>query len=218
MKKPWDIMPELQPDRLDVIGKCIETARDNVSELRDSESGDNPWAHGCRAYAWSGTELENASKKYDWLDATMHNNIFDGAIGKVPFTLSKDDPTEISKRTRKKMARLPDHERETQLDFGFKHIWSDEQVRFCFIIEATANEVFGVACLGVLKSGRIVARYKIDLVNEVKLLVDTETASDIPHEVPEYQPGFKNDNNTKQGDNDINGSQDEQRDVDGGKE
>jgi len=219
MKVPWEIRPELTPEKLDMIGEAIASARDEVAVLRMSDNGDNAWAHGCRAYVWAGTALEKLSATQPWLYARMNLNKFTGRIGELPFTISRDDPDEVCDRTKNKISRLPDHEYNIQGDFGFEHVWSDSQARFCFVIDATADEVFGVSCLGVLNNGVIVARYDTDLYSSVKTLKDTDPPDNTPHEVPEFNPSFKVDGDKADStinDNNDAGRLNEKNDVDGG--
>jgi len=218
MKKPWEIRPELQSDRLDVVAATIANARDEVAQLRLSENGDNPWAHGCRAYTWTGTALEKLSTSMPWLYAKMDMNIFNGRIEDLPFTVSRDDPEELSIRTKDKVSRLPNHENNEQRDFGFDHVWSDSQVRFVFAVDSTAEEVFGVSCLGILKNGTVVARYDANILGEIRSLVDIDPPDDSAHEAPEFNPSFKHDEDNSENivnDNENAGEQSEQGDVKG---
>lgn len=189
MKKPWHIQTQFSEERLDVIAAQIVNARNNVADKREPESGDNPWVHGVRAYGWAGTAIEAAASQHNWLTASMRMNLFDGRIEGLRFSISRDDPSDISERTHKKLQRLDD----PQSDFGFEHVWSNDQVRFCFIIDSDADEVFGISCVGVLNSGLIVARHDIDLVQAVTTIIDLSpnTTVEPPDFVPEYEPKFK---------------------------
>jgi hypothetical protein len=101
MKKPWDINPDLEEDRLIAIASFISDVRAEVVELHDEVLGDTNKSLGFRAYECCRSRITSeslGSGNWPWLKVITAEGRFTFAIGKTPVRFYRGVPTSIEER------------------------------------------------------------------------------------------------------------------------
>ena len=109
MKKPWQIHPDLLPERLSTVAGLIASVRSVCVDEHRPEAGDGAWGLGCRVYERTIRALANASGGHDWLEVVEWAGLqFVFAIGAVPFKFyrGEHDDTADPRRLRQSHPEL----------------------------------------------------------------------------------------------------------------
>lgn len=95
MQDPWDIVPELTPERIMQVASLIRSVRDDVIDLHNEELGDTARSTGLRAYEccrqqiiWATLDSEN----WSWLGMLKDDGRFTFSIGGVPVRMYRGSP------------------------------------------------------------------------------------------------------------------------------
>lgn len=137
-KSPCDLHPDLEVDRVRLIGKIIKDARNGARLEHNPEAGDTSWSTSCRGFSWAWQRLlgKAGTEGYEWLstvDSTMH---YVGAIGSVPFRFYHGD----SKKPKNKFIEEKFSQRQ-QFNLDLGAVPAHQDLIFLFAAETDVQGV-----------------------------------------------------------------------------
>lgn len=181
-KKPWDFHPDLTEECLSVVAAVLFRARVGVFELHDAENGDNAWSLGCRAHAWCGKQLVDASRQanMEWLTIISAGMGFCFLIGGVPVRFYRGNPNERHARTmrqsRQELAQL-------ELGFSADHEGSDLRWRFAIVLD-DFGDVEEIIFVGLRDDGTRACYWQVPLPDAVPDDLDIDQKHEDSVELP----------------------------------
>jgi len=98
-KTPQFHHPDLSDDRLQYLADLMVKVRHDTLELYDEVGGDDPWSHGCRAYARTKSNIVKESENLEWLKVLDASLQFVFAIGEVPIRFYRGAPEKPNEKT-----------------------------------------------------------------------------------------------------------------------
>lgn len=116
--KPWDLEPDLAPDRLQWIARQFVAVRRQAVEDFSPAKGDNRWSHGCTCYARQSAVILKAalSGDYPWLRVIDPSLKFVFSVGAVLLRFFKGDVENPGTNLRESFPEL--RVRQRSLDLG----------------------------------------------------------------------------------------------------
>jgi len=179
-KTPSEIHPCLTNERIDFIGNLIFRVR--AENLDAAEDRDNGWSIGCRAYAWTCSELQRQAESLPWLSIVDPSLSFIAQIGSVQFSFYKG----MAEKPKSNIySRAQSHPELHQKSFLFDDLPIPEKLVWAYAVETdlegtTTNiEFFGASESGEIVASRIVPIFEIS--NNLVAINDTASkAVDLP--------------------------------------
>lgn len=137
-QSPCDLHPDLELDRIRLVGKIIKDARNGARREHNPDAGDTPWSTHCRGFSWSWQQLLKKAgiEGYEWLstiDPSMH---YIGSIGDVPFRFYRGD----SNKPKTKFV-VEKYLQRQQLNLDFGTTPAHQGLIFLFAAETDAQGV-----------------------------------------------------------------------------
>lgn len=137
-QSPCNLHPDLELDRVRLIGKIIKDARNGARLEHNSEAGDTGWSSGCREFSWAWQRLLGAAgtKGYEWLSTIDSSIHYVGAIGSIPFRFYRGD----SKKPKNKFIEEKFSQRQ-QFNLDLGAVPAHQDLIFLFAAETDAKGV-----------------------------------------------------------------------------
>lgn len=101
VKKPWEVIPNLQFDALKAVAALIRDTRDDVITLHDQDLGDTVKGTGLRAYECCRTKIIEAAlhnSDMPWLGIIEPDGRFTFSINSVPVRFYRGSPNSPTER------------------------------------------------------------------------------------------------------------------------
>lgn len=166
MKRPWDIHPALQEERLVTVAEILKSVRQDALPYHDPEVGDTPWGLGTRVAERTWHALRSAAEDLPWLDIIDPGKHFVFSIGGVPFRFYRGLPEKPNPRTL--LRHFPEI---TQHQTAFEFFQAHNDYIWRFAVETDANgDVFRIVVAQMSEAGDVKTKWDVPLEGKVSLL------------------------------------------------
>ncbi len=174
-KKPWDINPDLNKERIAIVGNFLADVRGEVIDLHDEKLGDTALSLGMRAYECCRSRLITKDKSGDWpwFSILTSDGRFTFLIGSVPVRFVRNDPKHLPS---KKLITSEEFEAHISMfpDDEFS------KIRWFFVIDTYyKNAADDMYFVGYNKHGDIISSCEVQIQSSSVVLASVpETQAD----------------------------------------
>lgn len=186
IKTPSEIHACLTEERIDYIGQLI--ARVRAENLDAIEDRDNGWSIGCRAHAWTCSEIQSQAENLPWLNVVDPSLRFIAQIDSVQFSFYKG----MAEKPKNNIySRAQSHPELRQRSMLFDDSPMPEKLVWAYAIETDLEgTTTNIEFFGMSESGAIIASRTVPIFDISTNLVAINTTESEPVELQPASPSL----------------------------
>jgi len=179
IKKPSDIHSCLTDDRIDYIGQLIARVRaENLDAVEDRDIG---WNIGCRAHAWTSSEIISQSESIPWLNIVDPSLRFIAKMGSVEFSFYRGMADKPKANIHNRAQSHPEL-RQSSLLFDLP---IPEKLVWVYAVETDLEgTTTNIEFFGMSESGEVVASRTVPIFDTTTNLVAINSTESEPVDLP----------------------------------
>lgn len=189
-RKPWEVHPELQEDRLVTIARILRNVRHDALPNHEPDKGDSNWGLGTRVSERTWHALRDSENEFEWLRIINPGRHFVFSVGGVPFRFYRGLPEKPHSRI---LFRQYPEIRHHQKAFEFYE--KDTEYFWRFVVETDIfGEVIRVVVAQMSECGDVKAIWEVPLTRPVSALASVKSPKPQGVELPPPQISGKRSN------------------------